>query len=42
MYELIAGIPPFEAETPIATATKHLTEKPKKLNLYRKDIPRGL
>jgi serine/threonine-protein kinase len=42
MYELIAGRPPFEAETPIATATKHLTEKPKKLNLYRKDIPRGL
>jgi serine/threonine-protein kinase len=42
MYELIAGRPPFEGETPIATATKHLTEKPKKLSIYRKDIPKGL
>ena len=42
MYELIAGRPPFEGETPIATATKHLTEKPKKLSVYRKDIPKGL
>ena len=42
MYELITGRPPFEGETPIATATKHLTEKPKKLSLYRKDIPKGL
>ena len=42
MYELIAGRPPFEGETPIATATKHLTEKPKKLSVYRKDLPKGL
>ena len=42
MYELITGRPPFEGETPIATATKHLTEKPMKLSLYRKDIPKGL
>ena len=42
MYELITGRPPFEGETPISTATKHLTEKPKKLSLYRKDIPKGL
>src|SRR6056300_1313097 len=42
LYELITGRPPFEGETPIATATKHLTEKPKKLSLYRKDIPKGL
>ena len=42
MYELITGRPPFEGETPIATATKHLTEKPKKLSIYRKDIPKGL
>ena len=42
MYELIAGRPPFEGETPIATATKHLTDKPKKLSIYRKDIPKGL
>ena len=42
MYELITGRPPFEGDTPIATATKHLTEKPKKLSIYRKDIPKGL
>jgi len=42
LYELIAGNPPFEAESPIATATKHLTEKPEKLSKYRKDLPKGI
>ena len=42
LYELIAGNPPFEAESPIATATKHLTEKPEKLSKHRKDLPKGI
>ena len=42
LYELIAGRPPFEGDTPIATATKHITDKPEKLNIYRADIPKGI
>ena len=42
LYELITGNPPFEAESPIAIATKHLTEKPEKPSKYRKDLPRGI
>ncbi len=42
LYELIAGKPPFTGESPIATATKHLTDKPEKLSNFRKDIPKAL
>ncbi len=42
IYELIAGKPPFTGDSPIATATKHLTDKPEKLSNYRKDIPKAL
>ncbi len=42
MYELITGKPPFEGDTPIATATKHITDKPEKLSTYRADIPKGV
>ena len=42
LYELITGKPPFSGDSPIATATKHLTDKPEKLSTYRKDIPKGL
>ena len=42
LYELIAGNPPFTGDSPIATATKHLTERPEKLSNYRKDIPKAL
>ena len=42
LYELIAGRPPFEGDTPIATATKHITDKPEKLSIYRADIPKGI
>ena len=42
LYELIAGKPPFTGDSPIATATKHLTDKPDKLSNYRKDIPKAL
>ncbi len=42
LYELIVGNPPFTGDSPIATATKHLTDKPEKLSNYRKDIPKAL
>lgn len=42
LYELIAGKPPFTGDSPIATATKHLTDNPEKLSNYRKDIPKAL
>ena len=42
LYELITGKPPFNGDSPIATATKHLTDKPEKLSNYRKDIPKAL
>ena len=42
LYELITGRPPFEGDTPIATATIHITDKPEKLSTYRADIPKGI
>ena len=42
LYELITGRTPFSGDSPISTATKHLTEKPEKLSTYRKDLPRGV
>ena len=42
LYELITGSPPFEGDTPIATATKHITDKPEKLSVIRPDIPKGV
>tara|TARA_B100000674_G_scaffold443956_1_gene409238 strand:- start:1154 stop:2923 length:1770 start_codon:yes stop_codon:yes gene_type:complete len=42
LYELITGRPPFEGDTPIATATKHITDKPEKLSNFRGNIPKGV
>ena len=42
LFELITGRPPFEGDTPIATATKHITDKPEKLSTYRANIPKGI
>ncbi len=42
LYELITGRPPFEGDSPIATATKHITDKPEKLSVFRPDIPKGI
>ena len=42
LYELIAGKTPFSGDSPISTATKHLTEKPEKLSMFRKDLPKGV
>ena len=42
LYELISGKPPFAGDTPISTATKHLTEKPEKPSSFRRDLPKGV
>ena len=42
LYELITGKTPFSGDSPISTATKHLTEKPEKLSTFRKDLPKGV
>lgn len=41
-YHMLAGFPPFHAETPVALALKHLRESPVSLAVYRPDLPRGL
>ena len=42
LYELIAGKAPFSGDSPISTATKHLTEKPEKPSVFRRDPPKGV
>ena len=42
LYELISGKTPFDGDTPISIATKHLTEKPKPISEFINDIPTGV
>ena len=42
LYEMLVGKPPFEGDSPVSIATKHLTDKPDKLISSRQDIPKGL
>ena len=42
LYELIAGKAPFSGDSPISTATKHLTEKPEKPSVFRRDLTKGV
>lgn len=41
LYELAAGRPPFQGETQIATAMKHIHEEPQPLRSLRAGIPKG-
>lgn len=41
-YHMLAGVPPFHAETAIALALKHVSEKPPSLAKHRPDLPRPL
>ena len=41
-YELLAGSPPFTAESPQRVFAAHLTEKPKPIAGVRPDVPRAL
>ena len=42
LYELITGKAPFSGDSPISIATKHLTEKPEKPSVFRRDLPKGV
>ncbi|KAF0249040.1 MAG: serine/threonine protein kinase bacterial [bacterium] len=39
IYELLAGVPPFDADTPIALAMKQATEAPRPIYEINPDIP---
>jgi serine/threonine-protein kinase len=38
-YHMLAGVPPFRAETAVAVALKHLQEQPIDLSVHRPDLP---
>ncbi len=39
LYEILTGKMPFEGESPVAVAIKHIQDKPKSLRLINPDIP---
>jgi eukaryotic-like serine/threonine-protein kinase len=41
-YHMLAGVPPFHAETAVALALKHVREKPANLASHRPDLPKPL
>ncbi len=41
-YFMLTGRPPFDAQTPLGLAVKHLKEDPKRLEDARPDLPNGL
>jgi eukaryotic-like serine/threonine-protein kinase len=41
-YEMLAGRPPFEGETPLSVAVQHLRTEPDRLENIRPDLPEGL
>ena len=41
-YEMLAGRPPFEGETPLSVAVQHLRTEPERLENLRPDLPEGL
>jgi len=42
LYELITGRLPFEADTPLAAASRRMVADPPPLSAYRRDVPRPL
>jgi eukaryotic-like serine/threonine-protein kinase len=40
LYELVTGRLPFEAETPLAAASRRMVSDPPPLSAYRRDLPR--
>src|SRR5947209_11776744 len=41
-YHMLAGVPPFKAETPLAMALKHVKDRPPSIAIHRSDIPLDL
>ncbi|HTO73743.1 MAG TPA: serine/threonine-protein kinase, partial [Gemmatimonadales bacterium] len=42
VYEMVAGVPPFEGNTPQTVAARHKSEAPPSLRRNRARVPRGL
>jgi len=42
LYEMVTGNLPFDGDTPISIALKHLQEEPKRPSYYNIDIPKSL
>jgi len=42
LYELLAGVPPFQADSMIELSTRILACRPKRLSRYRPDVPHEL
>ncbi|WP_051731858.1 protein kinase domain-containing protein [Kitasatospora phosalacinea] len=42
LYEMLAGAPPFTADTPVAVTFKHVTEYPVPVSAHRPDVPPAL
>ena len=42
MYEMLAGKPPFDGETPVSVAIQHIHSKPTPLRTINPSIPEGL
>ncbi|GLW70060.1 hypothetical protein Kpho02_23590 [Kitasatospora phosalacinea] len=42
LYEMLAGVPPFTADTPVAVTFKHVTEYPAPVSVHRPDVPPAL
>jgi serine/threonine-protein kinase len=41
-YHMLAGVPPFRAETSFALALKHVRDEPPSLSVHRPDLPKDL
>ncbi len=41
-YHMLAGIPPFTADSPVALALKHVRDQPVSLAVHRPDLPKPL
>ncbi len=39
LYEMLAGVPPFQAEKPTALALMHIREEPSPLSVYNPQVP---
>lgn len=41
-YQMLAGRPPFEGDSPLSIAVQHLKKEPPRLDVQRSDLPSGL